>query len=168
MKSILKTIIILIVGTIIVDYIFVVSTHKKPFIVIDTVRDGENIKYESILYDMYNCDGKVEIKFKNSYYVCPNITGEMTLFLNIEETCNPLEPFYQEYYYTCPKCKHKYVISYEDDEIRENIKRIKELDREAASVTDNNEIVNLMKKRNNLKNRNLEKSNQYMVVFKGV
>ena len=59
MKSILKTIIILIVGTIIVDYIFVVSTHKKPFIVIDTVRDGENIKYESILYDMYNCDGKV-------------------------------------------------------------------------------------------------------------
>ena len=72
------------------------------------------------------------------------------------------------YYYTCPKCKFKYVISYEDDEIRENIKRIKELDREAASVTDNNEIVNLMKKRNNLKNRNLEKSNQYMVVFKGV
>ena len=72
------------------------------------------------------------------------------------------------YYYTCPKCKFKYVISYEDDEIRENIKRIKELDREAASVTDNNEIVNLMKKRNNLKNRNLEKSDQYMVVFKGV
>ena len=73
-----------------------------------------------------------------------------------------------QYYYTCPKCKFKYVISYEDDEIRENIKRIKELDREAASVTDNNEIVNLMKKRNNLKNRNLEKSDQYMVVFKGV
>ena len=72
------------------------------------------------------------------------------------------------YYYTCPKCKFKYVISYEDDEIRENIKRIKELDREAASVTDNNEIVNLKKKRNNLKNRNLEKSDQYMVVFKGV
>ena len=73
-----------------------------------------------------------------------------------------------QYYYTCPKCKFKYVISYEDDEIRENIKRIKELDREAASATDNNEIVNLMKKRNNLKNRNLEKSDQYMVVFKGV
>ena len=64
--------------------------------------------------------------------------------------------------------KHIKVISYEDDEIRENIKRIKELDREAANATDNNEIVNLMKKRNNLKNRNLEKSNQYMVVFKGV
>ena len=73
-----------------------------------------------------------------------------------------------QYYYTCPKCKHKFVISYEDDEIRENIKRIKELDREAANATDNNEIVNLMKKRNNLKNRNLEKSDQYMVVFKGV
>ena len=72
------------------------------------------------------------------------------------------------YYYTCPKCKFKYVISYEDDEIRENIKRIKELDREAANATDNNEIVNLMKKRNNLKNRNLEKSDQYMVVFKGI
>ena len=73
-----------------------------------------------------------------------------------------------QYYYTCPKCKHKFVISYEDDEIRENIKRIKELDREAASATNNNEIVNLMKKRNNLKNRNLEKSDQYMVVFKGI
>ena len=73
-----------------------------------------------------------------------------------------------QYYYTCPKCKFKYVISYEDDEIRENIKRIKELDREAANATDNNEIVNLMKKRNNLKNRNLEKSDQYMVVFKGI
>ena len=73
-----------------------------------------------------------------------------------------------QYYYTCPKCKFKYVIGYEDDEIRENIKKIKELDREAASATDNNEIVNLMKKRNNLKNRNLEKSDQYMVVFKGI
>ena len=73
-----------------------------------------------------------------------------------------------QYYYTCPKCKFKYVISYEDDEIRENIKKIKELDREAANATDNNEIVNLMKKRNNLKNRNLEKSDQYMVVFKGI
>ena len=72
------------------------------------------------------------------------------------------------YYYTCPKCKFKYVISYEDDEIRENIKRIKELDREAANATDNNEIVNLMKKRNNLKNRNIEKSNQYMIIFKEV
>ena len=73
-----------------------------------------------------------------------------------------------QYYYTCPKCKHKFVISYEDDEIRDNIKRIKEHDREAANATDNNEIVNLMKKRNNLKNRNLEKSDQYMVVFKGI
>ena len=73
-----------------------------------------------------------------------------------------------QYYYTCTKCKHKFVISYEDDEIRENIKRIKELDREAASATDNNEIVNLMKKRNNLKNRNIEKSNQYMIIFKEV
>ena len=75
MKSILKTIIILILGTIIVDYIFVMSTGRKPFIVINTVKDGENVKYESILYDMYNCDGKVEVKFKKSYYVCKNITG---------------------------------------------------------------------------------------------
>ena len=73
-----------------------------------------------------------------------------------------------QYYYTCPKCKHKFVISYEDDEIRENIKRIKELDKEAINITDNNEIVNIMKKRNNLKNRNIEKSDQYMVVFKGI
>ena len=73
-----------------------------------------------------------------------------------------------QYYYTCPKCKFKYVISYEDDEIRENIKRIKELDKEAINITDNNEIVNIMKKRNNLKNRNIEKSNQYMIIFKEV
>lgn len=73
-----------------------------------------------------------------------------------------------QYYYTCPKCKHKFVISYEDDEIRENIKRIKELDKEAINITDNNEIVNIMKKRNNLKNRNIEKSNQYMIIFKEV
>lgn len=111
MKSILKTIIILILGTIIVDYIFVMSTGRKPFIVINTVKDGENVKYESILYDMYNCDGKVEVKFKNSYYVCPNITGEVTLFLNLEKTCNPLEPFYQGYYYTCP-LEGDYNINY--------------------------------------------------------
>ena len=48
--------------TFIVDYIFVMSTGRKPFIVINTVKDGENVKYESILYDMYNCDGKVEVK----------------------------------------------------------------------------------------------------------
>ena len=45
---------------------------------------------------------------------------------------------------------------------------IKELDKEAINITDNNEIVNIMKKRNNLKNRNIEKSNQYMIIFKEV
>ena len=30
-------------------------------------------------------------------------------------------------YYKCPKCKFKYVVGYKDNEIRENIKRIKNL-----------------------------------------
>lgn len=71
-------------------------------------------------------------------------------------------------YFICPKCKHKYIVSYIDKEIEENIKRIKELDREAINTTDDVDIVNLIKKRNNLKQRNLEKSERYMSLFKGV
>ena len=29
--------------------------------------------------------------------------------------------------YKCPKCKYEYIVAYKDEEIRENIKRIKEL-----------------------------------------
>lgn len=71
-------------------------------------------------------------------------------------------------YYYCPKCKYKYVVGFKDKEIEENIERIKELDREAINTTDNADIVNLIKKRDNLKQRNIEKSNRYMSLFRGI
>ena len=44
MKTILKTIIILILGTIIVDYIFVMSTGRKPFIVFSELENYDAIR----------------------------------------------------------------------------------------------------------------------------
>ena len=49
-------------------------------------------------------------------------------------------------YYKCPKCKFKHVVGYKDNEIRENIKRIKKLSSEA--LNDDKEVL---KKIRNLK-----------------
>lgn len=68
--------------------------------------------------------------------------------------------------YKCPKCKEKYIVGYKDKEILENIQKIKELDREATNVTNNNDIVNLLKMRKNLKDRNVELSERYKSFFR--
>lgn len=65
-------------------------------------------------------------------------------------------------YYKCPKCKFKYVVGYKDNEIRENIKRIKKLSSEAL-----NGDKEVLKKIRNLKERNMELNYRYMGLFKG-
>lgn len=65
-------------------------------------------------------------------------------------------------YYKCPKCKFKYVVGYKDNEIRENIKRIKKLSSEALNYD-----KEVLKKIRNLKGRNMELNYRYMSLFKG-
>lgn len=63
--------------------------------------------------------------------------------------------------YKCPKCKHEYIVSYRDNEVRENIKRIKSLSYELANG-DRTATLKIQ----NLKERNLELSNRYKVLFR--
>lgn len=71
-----------------------------------------------------------------------------------------------EQYFICPRCKKKYTIAYFDTEINENIKRMKELKNEL----DNKEITveEYYTKTTNLKNRNVEKSNRYKLIYKTI
>ena len=53
---------------------------------------------------------------KKEFVVKKKIIKSEKLFDTVERT-----------YFCCPKCRKKYVISYVDKEIKENIKRIKNL-----------------------------------------
>lgn len=66
-----------------------------------------------------------------------------------------------ELYYKCPKCKFKYTITYQDEEVRQNIKRIKELQENA-----NKDDLSIFLKIKNLKDRNLELSNRYKALLR--
>ena len=64
-------------------------------------------------------------------------------------------------FYRCPKCKCEYIVAYQDEEVRENIKRIKELSYDAVKG-DNTAVIKI----DNLKKRNLELSNRYKALFR--
>lgn len=64
-------------------------------------------------------------------------------------------------YYKCPKCKHEYIVSYKDKEVRENIEVIKMLSYELING-DRTAVLKIQ----NLKDRNLELSNRYKALFR--
>lgn len=63
--------------------------------------------------------------------------------------------------YKCPKCKREYIVAYKDEEVRENIKRIKIL---SYQLVNGDRTAAL--KIQNLKERNLELSNRYKALFR--
>lgn len=63
--------------------------------------------------------------------------------------------------YKCPKCKHEYIVVYKDEEVRENIKRIKTLSYQLVNG-DRTTVLKIQ----NLKERNLELSNRYKALFR--
>lgn len=64
-------------------------------------------------------------------------------------------------FYRCPKCKCEYIVAYQDEEVRENIKRIKELSYQLVNG-DRTAVLKIQ----NLKERNLELSNRYKALFR--
>lgn len=70
-------------------------------------------------------------------------------------------------YFKCPKCREKYIISYSDDEMKENISRMKELQLEIEKDKfEPNELEALRIKLTNLHQRNIDIDNKYKVIFK--
>lgn len=63
--------------------------------------------------------------------------------------------------FKCPKCKYEYIVSYQDKEVKENIKRIKFLTNELKNGDNTAEL-----KIKNLKERNLDLSNRYKALFR--
>ena len=66
-------------------------------------------------------------------------------------------------YFKCPHCKKKYIVSYFDNEIKENIKRMNDLKGQLLrkEITGDEYQV----KYNNLKFRNITISNNYKGIF---
>ena len=62
--------------------------------------------------------------------------------------------------YKCPICKYEYIVAYKDEEIRENIKRIKEL---AYQLLNGDKTVVL--KIQNLKERNKVLNARYKALY---
>lgn len=69
--------------------------------------------------------------------------------------------------YKCPKCGHPFVVGYKDKEINENIKLMNDI---SIEIRDKHkweplELDNLLKRFNNLKQRNLELNARYKAIF---
>ena len=72
----------------------------------------------------------------------------------------------ERHYFLCPKCKHRYVVMYQDKEFKDNLKEM-EIIRKNASELRVNDIryVRLLDQHNWYQQRNLELSKQYKRVY---
>lgn len=72
-------------------------------------------------------------------------------------------------FFKCPRCKFDFIVSYKDKEIEENIKIMNNISEEIRDKEkfEPMELDTLMKKINNLKQRNLELNSRYKMLFGG-
>lgn len=89
---------------------------------------------------------------KKDFVVKKKLIKSEKLFNSVERT-----------YFCCPKCRKRYVISYVDKEIKENIKRLKCLRGEYLRKEIN--LKNYEKKCKNLIERNKSLNARYKALF---
>ena len=89
---------------------------------------------------------------KKDFVVKKKLIKSEKLFNSVERT-----------YFCCPKCRKRYVISYVDKEIKENIKRLKCLRSEYQRKEKN--LKNYEKKCKNLIERNKALNARYKALF---
>lgn len=69
-------------------------------------------------------------------------------------------------YFVCPHCKRKYIIGYEDQEVKDNISKIHNIREQRNELTPDSEESNLLlEEHNKLHKRNIEISNKYKSIY---
>lgn len=70
-------------------------------------------------------------------------------------------------YYKCPKCRHKYIVGYKDEEIQKNIEYIQNTVQELKTRNDltPEETDKYSKEFKELKDRNIELDSRYKAIY---
>lgn len=68
-------------------------------------------------------------------------------------------------FFLCPKCKHEYVVMYQDQEFKNNLNEMNVIRKLLSESTDDNENKLLTGKYNKLYKRNSEISKKYKKIY---
>lgn len=103
------------------------------------------VKYKTVTCD--ECKHKFKLKPK---------------IMKIKEVAKDIE----KHFFLCPKCKHQYVVMYQDQEFKNNLNRMEVVRSQASKLKiDNDDYKSLMDEYSALYKRNLEISKEYKKIY---
>lgn len=104
----------------------------------------------TVQYKTVTCD-----ECKHEFKLKPKI-------MKIKEVAKGIE----KHFFLCPKCKHQYVVMYQDQEFKNNLNRMEVIRSQASKLKfDNDEYESLLNEHDKLRTRNLEISTQYKKIY---
>ena len=110
-KVVIKGIIVVVSAIVLlvaVDLLNVLAFNGKPMFLINE----SDTKQSSILYDIYDCNGKKVYKFKGTKFNCPVDENKKVITITDKSEgtycADAIEYYYKDYYFTC--IKSQYVI----------------------------------------------------------
>ncbi len=110
-KIIIKGVIVVVLAIILliaIDLLNVLAFNGKPMFLINE----NDTKQSSILYDIYDCNGKKVYKLKGTKFNCPiDATNKVITITDRSEgqyCADAIEYYYKDYYFTC--IKSQYII----------------------------------------------------------
>ena len=110
-KIVIKGVIVVasaIVLLVTIDLLNVLAFNGKPMFLINK----SDTKQSSILYDIYDCNGKKVYKFKGTKFNCPVDENKKVITITDKSEgtycADAIEYYYKDYYFTC--IKSQYVI----------------------------------------------------------
>ncbi|BCZ46935.1 hypothetical protein psyc5s11_30020 [Clostridium gelidum] len=69
-------------------------------------------------------------------------------------------------YFCCPKCTHKFIVMYQDQEFKNNLNEMEQIRSKASELRVNDlRYVRLLNEYTRLQQRNLELSKQYKKIY---
>lgn len=72
----------------------------------------------------------------------------------------------ERHYFLCPKCNHRYIIMYQDQEYRDNLKEMEIIRQKASELrTYDMRYDRLLDQHNRYSNRNMEISKKYKQIY---
>ena len=97
--------------------------------------------------------------------VCDLCEKEFKLTQNKIKTVKVTEDI-SKMYFKCPKCKHEYLIAYQNREMQDNAKEIQRLYEESKKKEPTfQDLEEINKKAEDLKNRNIELNARFIKLF---
>lgn len=103
------------------------------------------LQYKTVICD--ECKHKFKLKPK---------------IIKIKEVAKDIE----KHFFLCPKCKHQYVVMYQDQEFKNNLNQMEIIRSQASDLKFNNdEYKSLLNEYDKFHSRNLEISTQYKKIY---